>query len=166
MELVCKSIRCMFLLIFSILPVKAFAVNTLLISFPQLVKAVESGNNVRAIVHFDRCFLQNQAKAKVNIENFDGASTRFNFYQFRHIKGMKNDQFRDTVTTTESKLNEYPNGGFIKTFSHLSVFDDNTAEIRYLVINPANSSVQYELDWLCDISNGNDDNGLFLYDNP
>ncbi|HCU5991888.1 TPA: hypothetical protein ACK8SK_002751 [Legionella pneumophila] len=140
--------------------------NSLLTNFAQLVKAVEQGNDVKAIIRLDRCRITDPALQSQLIQNLDGASTRFNFTEYLHFRTRINDQLRDTVTTVSSKIFEYSPGVFLSVSSRLNVFEDNTATLRVNFYNPALGTSVLIIDWLCDISNGNDENGLFLYNSP
>ncbi|MDF1929810.1 hypothetical protein PGH45_06685 [Legionella pneumophila] len=100
------------------------------------------------------------------VQNLDGASTRFNFTEYLHFRTRINDQLRDTVTTVSNKIFEYSPGVFLSASGRLNVFEDNTATLRVNFYNPALGTSVLIIDWLCDISNGNDENGLFLYNSP
>ncbi|MGM9454980.1 hypothetical protein ACTAZI_16780 [Legionella bozemanae] len=131
--------------------------------FPQLVQAVESGSDVRAIIHFDNCQvtgpeLSTQAKRRLN-----GATTRFNFTQFFHGKEDINDQLIDTVTTSMKIFIEKPTGEFLTFSGRLSVFEDNTATLHVDFIDPILKKQKLVVDWFCRISNGDDNNGLVLF---
>ncbi|KGP62551.1 hypothetical protein EP47_11155 [Legionella norrlandica] len=142
------------------------AVTSLLTNFAQLVKAVEGGDDVKAIIRLDRCQITDPALQGQLAQNLDGASTRFNFTEYLHFRTRINDQLREVVTTVSSKIFEHTPGVFLSVSSRLNVFEDNTATLRVNFYNPILGSSVLIIDWLCDISNGNDENGLFLYNSP
>lgn len=149
----------------------ANALATIIINFPQLVRAVENGDDVKAIIHFDNCdfiegSLSSQFQGQIR-RTLEGASTRFNFTQYFHGKERINEQLKDTVTTSMIVHVEQPfaAGELWTVFGRLSVFDDNTATLHINLFDPHHKN-QLALDWLCNISNGRDDNGLVLFDFP
>lgn len=143
----------------------ANAFPTLLLNFEQLVKAVERGDDVKAIIHFDKCLTTNELNKIQIIQNSIGASTRFNFTEFSHYTISINGQVRDTVVTTLSDFIERPSGDFFRHVRRLNVFEDNSAVVHLDYIDPLHNKLKYSLEWNCDISNGKDTNGLLLYDN-
>lgn len=143
----------------------AQALTTQIINYVQLVKAVEGGDDVKAIVHFDRCQIKDEALQEQFAQNLDGASTRFNFTQFAHYKLRVNGQLRDNVVTSRSLFEKQPIGKVEINFGRLRVFEDNTAEIHIDFFDP-NKKERLVIKWLCDISDGHDDNGLVLFNSP
>lgn len=131
--------------------------------FSDLVRAVESGSDVRAIIHFDNCQvtgpeLSTQVKRRLN-----GATTRFNFTQFFHGKEDIDDQLIDTVTTSMKIFIKKPTGESLTFSGRLSVFEDNTATLHVDFFDPVLHKQKLVVDWFCRISNGNDNNGLVLF---
>ncbi len=148
---------------------KAYATAPLLINFTQLVTAVENADDVKAIIHFDKCLVineKNQAVQAQIIKKFDGASTRFNFTEYVHAEERLTGELQDTVTTSIKTSIESSAGVFLILFGQLKIFDDNTATIHLELLNPVSQKKQLSVDWFCNISNGNDNNGLLLYDFP
>lgn len=141
----------------------AQAVPALLLNFNQLVRAVEQGDDVKAIVHFELCQISDPALLSQIAQNIDGASTRFNFVNYLHYNVRINGQLRDTVVTSINQPFEHSAGEFWNVFGRLTVLDDNTALVHINVVDPLHHKSQFAADWLCDISNGRDENGLYLY---
>ncbi|HHT0593244.1 TPA: hypothetical protein ACTXXA_002015 [Legionella anisa] len=150
-------------LLFPLSHAHAIAFTNNITDFPQLVQAVESGNDVRAIIHFDDCDvtgpeLSAQAKRRLN-----GATTRFNFTQFFHGKEEIDDNLIDTVTTSMKIFIKKPSGEFVTFSGRLSVFEDNTATLHVDFFDPVLKKQKFVVDWFCRISNGHDSNGLVLF---
>jgi len=142
----------------------ANASTTQILNFPQLVRAVESGDNVKAIIHFDNCQLLDSSLQSLLAQNLDEASTRFNFTTYVHYKVKINGQLKDTVTTSMRGFAEQSTTGQLLTlFGRLSVYDDNTALLHVSYYDPVSHSKKWVVEWSCDISNGRDDNGLVLF---
>ena len=161
-----KRIWVVLMLSLSLITSTVYALNTLLINYRQLVRAVETGTDVRAIIHLDRCLLTDRALQTELVQYLDGSSTRFNFTKYLHYNTRINGQLRNTVTTSMTTFVEQPAGELWTLHGRLNVFEDNTATLHFNYYDPAHQKQQYVLDWLCDISNGRDDKGLFLYNAP
>ncbi|MDR3502622.1 MAG: hypothetical protein P4L79_08570 [Legionella sp.] len=142
---------------------QANAAGTNLINFSQLVQAVENGDEVRAIIHFDNCLVTEPAIKTRVMRRLDGATTRFNFTHFFHAKENINEQIIDTVTTSMKIFIERPTGELITLSGRLSVFEDNTATLHLDFFDLILHKQQLVVDWTCTISNGQDDNGLVLF---
>ncbi|CEG58447.1 hypothetical protein [Legionella fallonii] len=141
----------------------ANALTTNIINFPQLVQAVENGDDVRAIIHFDNCLVTEPAIQTQVMRRLEGATTRFNFTHYFHAKDSINNQFIDTVTTSMKISIEHPSGEFLTLTGRLSVFEDNTATLHVDFFDPILKKQRLVVDWLCNISNGQDNNGLVLF---
>lgn len=131
--------------------------------FSQLVAAVESGNDVRAIIHFDNCEVTGSKPQDQIRKKLDGATTRFNFTQYFHGKENVNDRLTDTVTTSMKIFIQSSSGEFLTLSGRLSVFEDNTATLHLDFLDPILPQQKLVVDWSCAISNGEDNNGLVLF---
>ncbi|KTD11956.1 hypothetical protein Lgra_1414 [Legionella gratiana] len=139
--------------------------NNILVNFQQLVQAVEHGNNVRAIIHFDRCIVTAPDSLDTHLERIlSGATTRFNFTHYFHAHLKIDDRLIDTVTTSMKLFIDHPSGKLLTVFGRLSVFEDNTATVHVDLMDPVAHTHLLVIDWLCTISNGQDNNGLVLFD--
>jgi len=144
----------------------SYAQNSTLTNFPQLVEAVENGDDVRAIIHFDRCLLTDSTIRTETMRRLAGATTRFNFTHYFHAKENINEQLIDTVTTSIKIFIERPTGEFFTLAGRLSIFEDNTARLHVKFLDPILYKRALEMNWLCSISDGQDNNGLVLFDVP
>ncbi len=141
----------------------ANALATNIVNFPQLVQAVENGDDVRAIIHFDNCLVTQPALQTQIMRRLEGATTRFNFTHYFHAKESVNNQLVDTVTTSMKIFIERSSGEVLTLSGRLSVFEDNTATLHVDFFDPILHKQQLVVDWLCNISNGQDQNGLVLF---
>lgn len=141
----------------------------LLTNFAELVSSVEIGDNVIAIIHLDRCQIikpEDQALKTQLTQSIIGASTRFNFTQYLHYNPRTDAESRDMVTTSmTTEVEQSTPGLYWAVFARLSVFEDNSATLHIDYFDPINHKSQSVLEWRCDISKGNDTNGLYLMDN-
>ncbi|KTD74676.1 hypothetical protein [Legionella waltersii] len=144
----------------------ANAVTNLLTNYSQLVKALERGDDVKAIIRLDFCDITDPELQSQLAQNIDAATTRINFTQYLHFKTRINEQLRDIVTTSTEQLIENTPGVFLQMIARLNVLDDNTATLRVNFYNHNLSTGYLVVDFECDISNGKDENGLLLYDSP
>jgi hypothetical protein len=139
-------------------------------SFGQLVSALDNGEDVRAIIHFERCLLINTTDPTIQEQintSISGVSTRFDFTKYLHFTTRIDGRTRDTVTTTMTSLVEQSTPGvFWEVFARLSVFGDetNTGTLRIDYFDPISHKSHLVVEWRCDISNGSDTNGLVLID--
>jgi hypothetical protein len=139
--------------------------NSLLTNFDQLVKAVENGDDVKAIIHLDRCQITDPSIQNQLAQYLLGASTRLNFTRYLHYSARIDGQLRDTVTTNMTNAVEQPTPGlFWSIFARLNVYDDNTATLDVDYFDPVSHKSFLVVEWLCDISNGKDTRGLVLID--
>jgi hypothetical protein len=136
----------------------------LLTNFQQLVTAVESADEVRAIIHFDKCLLTDAALRTEFSQNLEEATTRINFNRYLHYKPRINDQIRNVVETVDDMVVEQPAGVFLLILRRLTVFEDNTALLHINIFDKTHKTPKLVIDWECDISNGRDDKGLYLFD--
>ncbi|MCW8387714.1 hypothetical protein OQJ15_15500 [Fluoribacter dumoffii] len=132
-------------------------------SYPQLVRAVESGEDVRAIIHFDNCQVTGPELPTQVQRKLEGASTRFDFTHYFHGQETVNDELIDTVTTSMKIFIQNPSGEFLTLTGRLSVFEDNSATLHVDFFDPVLHKQKLVVDWLCNISNGEDNNGLMLF---
>lgn len=132
-------------------------------NFIQLVRAIEGGDDVRAIIHFDNCQVTGPELPAQVRRRLDGATTRFNFTHFFHGKEEVNNDLIDTVTTSTKIFIERPSGERLTFSGRLSVFEDNTATLHVDFFDPIHHLHQLEVNWFCNISNGEDNNGLVLF---
>jgi hypothetical protein len=142
---------------------QANAAGTNIINFSQLVQAVENGDEVRAIIHFDNCLVTEPSIRTQVMRRLNGATTRFNFTQYFHANENINERIIDTVTTSMKIFIERPTGESFILSGRLSVFEDNTATLHVNFFDPILHKQQLVVDWTCNISNGQDDNGLVLF---
>jgi hypothetical protein len=144
----------------------AYAVKTVIDNYVQLVKALELGDDVRAIIHFDNCLLTDHNLKELWARELDGASTRVNFTEYLHFNVRINGQFRNTVTTSMKRSVVLLTGEHLILFSRLSIFEENPALYTVEFYSPILHKKILTAEWQCDISNGHDENGLVLFDSP
>lgn len=153
------SAACLF--ITSMMP--AYAVDMMITSYAQLVKLLETGNEIVAIIHLDRCQMSDSSLQAQLVPYLDGASTRFNFSHYLHYKAKISDQIKDTVVTAFSTTIEQPSQVLMSLNNKLALYDDNTAVLSVQYSETLTPSIKGRMEWSCNFSNGRDANGLVLY---
>ncbi|STX43781.1 Uncharacterised protein [Legionella donaldsonii] len=152
------------LLLLSLVTHAVSAQTTLISNYSQLVTALERGDDVKAILHFDKCHLDPNSAAAHILPKLKGASTRFNFNEYTHYKLQIDDQEKDIIVTSITMLIEHPHGEFWNNYARLRIFEDNSAELHIAYYDPLTDEKQLGMDWSCHLSNGKDGNGIMIFD--
>lgn len=142
----------------------AHASPSTLTTYDQLLQALHQGENVRAIINLDKC--TNKSKTKTAAENPDvtGAFTRMDFKLFSYYKIPVDKQtMRYTIATSYSTLTEHRTLGLVYGYARLRVFDDGSAEFHVANYDPKTFEQKAEMNFICHLSNGVEDNGVALY---
>lgn len=139
------------------------AAPTLLTNFQQLVNALEQGMDVKAIIYLERCQLNTHATVKLADGNLKGSSTRFNFSSYLHDKVRFHGKLMDSVTTSATAFNEYLTERFLQNYSRLRIFENNSARLYIASYDPVTYEKKLSVDWMCQISNGQDNNAIMLF---
>lgn len=133
----------------------------LLTSYDQLLQSLHAGEDVRAIIYYGKCAVKAGGKAAVNPA--DGADSRFNFNIYSHYKVVVDKQEKYTIATSNTILTEHAVFGPVYAYGRLRVFEDNSAEFHAAYYDPKTYEVKGGADWICQLSNGADNNGINLY---
>lgn len=145
-----------------------FSINSfaepLLTNYIQLVRALENAEVVTGIIHLDRCILSDPSLLSSIATNIENATTRVNFTRYIHYNARIDGQLRNLVETADSIVVEHTEDVFYKIFTNLKIFDDNRGFYHIHIYDQTHKKKVLVLDMECDISNGRDDNGLYLYD--
>jgi hypothetical protein len=119
-------------LILSMLCPAVYAQSKILTTYDQLLSALQEGNNVRAIIHLDKC---QPKKIKIMegdpLPDVSGAFTRIDFIQFSYYKVLT-DQGREryTAAASYSTMTEHRHYGLTRGYARIRVFDDNTGDFH------------------------------------
>lgn len=157
MRMVCTGIALMTTLITT-----SYASPKMLTSYDQLLQAVSQGDNVEAVINFDKCTPKNNSKG--TMEDNSSASTRINFTIFSHYKVLDNGQLKYAIATSMTILTEHRTFGPVYAYGRLRVFEDNTAELHNAFYDPKTFELKSATDYICHISNGADQNAVKLFD--
>lgn len=138
----------------------AFALDFRVKTYSQLYRSLESGYEVRAVTDFNKCTVTPANSEAINGSAIGG----FNFTQFLKYQIKDSDgNTRDTIATSTSMLVSHPKFGHVYNYVRLRVFPDDSAEISSEIIDPKNFTALSQKIYRCQISNGEDKNGLSLF---
>ncbi|RDI42689.1 VirK family protein [Aquicella lusitana] len=140
----------------------AYAAPKTLTNYEQLLQALEQGDEVRAIIHMDKCTV-NKADVK-GAADIGGSSTRINFTLFSHYKVPVNGQEKYTVATSQTLFTEHRAFGPVYAYGRLRVFEDNSAEFHAAYYDPKTYELKGAVNYNCHLGNGADQNSIVLFD--
>lgn len=129
-------------------------------NFNELLQALDSGNQVRAVIHFDKC------KLETGTEIVSEISFGFNYDWYNHYYLPINAQNTKEVIATSKNIFSVAtlnNLGSINNYLRLHVFKDNTARVFGAVIDPKTYEQKITASFLCSVSNNQDQAGVMLY---
>ena len=140
-----------------------YAITTPILDYRQLVTALEQGDEVRAVIHIDKCILNTDTESE-KIPNLTGTSTRLNFNNYTHHKLHIGEDLKDTIATSITMLIETPHGEFWNHYGRLRVFEDNSANFYIAYYDPITNQKKLSMDWTCQLGNGKNGNAIILFD--
>lgn len=136
-----------------------FAGQNNLLSYDQLVQSLHQGGDVKAIVYMNHCVMKD---APQTAEPMPETDTRLNFNIYSHYQVVDGQQKKYAVATSVTILTDHSVFGPVYAYGRLRVFEDNSAEYYAAYYDPKTYEVKGSADFICKISNGNDQNGLLL----
>lgn len=134
-----------------------FAATQVLTTYQQLLQALTQGDEVSAVIYFDKCTLNN-APAPQN-----GVISRMNIDSFVHYKVTVEGRQRYTIATSHTLLVEHSQFGTSLNYVRLRLFEDNTAELHHAFYDPKTYEAKSVVNYICRLSNGADNNAITLY---
>lgn len=153
------------ILLFQLFALPTYAATKLIVNYNQLVEDLRQGENIHAIISLDKCQPVTQTKSLKDNPDTSGGFTRINFDIFSFYKVQVDDQHqRYAVATSYTILTDHRVFGPVYGYARLRIFDDNTAEFHLAHYDPKTFVLKAEMNFNCRISNGNDQNGVALYE--
>ena len=129
--------------------------------YDQLVKALQQGDDIRAIVHIEKCTPKNAAAAKYG--SAYAAETNFPFTLFSHYV-LNESPARYTVATSNSVMLEHHLLGLVQAYGRLRIFENNQAELHTAYFDPKTYEKKISMDFDCTVSTKNADQAIVLID--
>ncbi len=149
----------------AVLPNLASATITRLTSYNELLTALKNGHRVNAVIDNSKCKVTESIKSHSKIKSPDlnaivGLSFNTNFFLMYRDEG---DPRNYLVTIATNTLGNMGKGPRIR-YKRVKVYDDNSAEF-YASLSDFNTGKATDYSTaICAMSNGNDQNGLSLFD--
>ena len=157
-------ISCVAGIVMSVTAIAADAATKILTNYDQLLQALQQDDNVSAIIHFNHCSATVPAGVKKTDVDPGDTTKRLNFNVFMHYKAILQNQQHYTIATSNTILTEHHIFGSVYEYARLRVFEDNSVELYTAYLDPKTFEVKAKGTLTCQISNGNDQNGVVLFD--
>lgn len=125
-----------------------------LLSYEALLQALNAGDDVKAIIHFDKC------KAKDNQDNVVRAEGALNFNVFNHYQ-LPTGKY--VIATSTTVFTEHRDFGPVSNYVRLRVHEDNSTEVYIAFYDPNTHVKKNAIEYLCQL-NADKQSGLSLYD--
>jgi hypothetical protein len=130
----------------------------LLTNYPDLLSAVSQGDTVRAVIYMNKCSI------KTNSTDPNDVIAGMNFTIFNKYQISVGGKQKNMIATSTNMLIEHSVLGTIYNYVRVRVFDDNTAEVYSEYLDPISYTQKGVMTANCLVSNGHDQNGIWLYD--
>jgi hypothetical protein len=136
----------------------------LLTNYDELYNALNKGDNIRAVINLERCSISKpmakNAKDPIPPPIPISGGLKFDVYNAYKFP----DTGLSVIATSKTVLTELDKGKLAYNYVRLRVTSDNKSQIHSAIVNPHSFKQLGVSDISCAISNGTDNNGLFLYD--
>ena len=151
-----KSLLILFsFLLCSLLPAQKDQIS----DFQQLMDAFNSGENVRAIIHYGKCELIIDS-TKVQAPDAIGG---MEFQTFEYFAKMSIRNEMAYVTTSETVLIGHPYYGYVYNYAKIRVYEDNSVEIIARYLEPNTYEVKMDETFRSIINDGTNEGAVYLY---
>lgn len=141
-------------LLFIFIAAAAEAQTIRLNSFEQLMHALESGEEVRAVIHYSKCRLLIDGVETTAPDAIGGMSLGV----FEYFAKMSIRNEKAFVAASESVLISHPVYGYVLNYAKLRIYEDDSAEIIVRYLDPVNYEVKMDETFYTGINSG-----LFLF---
>jgi hypothetical protein len=132
----------------------------LLKNFDQLMFALRTGSEVRAVIYYSRCKLivdSVETKAPDAIGGMSFAT--FEYFAPNSVRNPK-----AFVTTSQTMLISHPRQGHVYNYVKIKVYEDDNVEINAKYLNPTTYQVVMDETFYGKISSGDDGNPVCLFE--
>ena len=130
----------------------------ILANYTELLTALTNGNKVRTIMKLNKCTSDSNS---IDSKNLIGG---MNFTNFNAHQIIISGQQKKVVSTSINILVESTTKGPVYNYVRLRVFEDDSAEIFSEILDPRTYTSLTTASYFCRLSDGNDNNGIVLYD--
>ena len=149
-----KSLLILFsFLLCSLLPAQKDQIS----DFQQLMDALNSGENVMAIIHYGKLIIDS---TKVQAPDAIGG---MGFQTFEYFAKMSIRNEMAYVTTSETVLIGHPYYGYVYNYAKIRVYEDNSVEIIARYLEPNTYEVKMDETFRTFINDGTNEGAVYLY---
>ena len=140
--------------------VGASAQTKIIKNFDQLMFALRTGSEVRAVIYYSRCkLIVDSVETKAPDAVGGMVLNTFEFFAPNAVKNAK-----AFVTSSQTILISHPRQGHVYNYVKMRIYEDNSVEINAKYLNPTTYQVVMDETFYGVISAGDDGNGVCLYE--
>jgi hypothetical protein len=132
----------------------------LLKNFDQLMFALRTGSEVRAVIYYARCKLIVDSVETKAPDAVGGMS--FNTFEYFAPNSVRNP--KAFVTTSQTVLIAHPRQGHVYNYVKMKVYEDDNVEINAKYLNPITYQVVMDETFYGKLSTGDDGNPVSLFE--
>lgn len=140
--------------------VSAYGQSKLLKNFDQLMFALRTGSDVRAVIYYSRCKLIVDSVETKAPDAIGGMS--FSTFEYFAANSVRNP--KAFVTTSQTMLISHPRQGHVYNYVKIKIYEDDTVEIIAKYLNPTTYQVVMDETFYGKISSGDDGNPVCLFE--
>jgi len=130
-------------------------------SFEELMTALNSGKQVKMVMHYAKCQLISDNEIGEKVPEAIGGMT-IDVYEYFEKGAVRNDQA--FVVCSESKLIQYPKGdGYVYNYVKVKITADNKVKITAEYLNPVNYSVMMTENFFTSVNDIKNDGGVTVF---
>ena len=137
----------------------SFAQTTQLNNFGDLMDALNTGESVRAVIHYGKCELIIDSVAVEAPDAIGGME----FQAFEYFAKMSIRNEKAYVTTSETVLIGHPYYGYVYNYAKLRIYEDNFVEIIARYLDPKSYEVKMDETFTTIINDGKNEGAIYLY---
>ena len=134
------------------------AQHVVLTNYNEIMTALTQGDEVRAIMKLDKCSGDSNSAA---VRGVVGGMSFTNFNKHHLIVAGEE---KNVIATSINILIQHSVKGHVNNYVRLRLFEDNTVEIFSEMLEPKTYNQLSAATFHCKLSDGNDQNGVVLYD--
>jgi hypothetical protein len=130
-------------------------------SFEELMTALNSGKQVKMVMHYAKCQLISDNEIGEKVPEAIGGMT-IDVYEYFEKGAVRNDQA--FVVFSESKLIQYPKGdGYVYNYVKVNITADNKVKITAEYLNPVNYCVMMTENFFTSVNDSINDGGVTVF---
>jgi hypothetical protein len=130
--------------------------------FNELMKALKTGKEVKAVFHYNQCQLISDNEISKDSINAIGGMPVSTWEYFARMAVYNKKAF---LVASESRLISNPkaDNGFVHNYVKMKVYEDDSVKITAKYINPKTYEETMSENFFGEINNGRNKGGIYLY---